>query len=102
MLLQTKKKSTSQETRLFVPGTAVAGVPKPAATMRQLMEKTLSELKWSGQLKASVMKTTQGNSSESREFVILKVGKQKLKNIKSDLFCLSFRTFIIWLFTNFA
>lgn len=80
---------------VFVLATAVAGVPKPATTMRQHVEKALPEFKSSDQLKASLMKTTQGNSSESREFLELKVGKQKLKNIKSDLFCLSFRTFII-------
>lgn len=61
------------------------------------METALLQFKRSGQLKASVVKSTRGNSSEFREFLVLELSKQKLKNIKPDLllFCLSFRSFII-------
>lgn len=104
MVLQNTKKSMSQGTRLLVPATPAAGVPKPAAAGRQLVEEALLGFKWPGQIKASVTKAIGGNSSESREFLVLEVGKRKLKSIKSDLllFCLSFRSFIIWLHTSFA
>lgn len=61
------------------------------------MEQALLQFKRSGQLKASAVKSTRGNSSEFREFLVLELSKQKLKNIKPDLlvFCLSFRSFII-------